>query len=405
MLAILRELVTERTRVWLTVFANAWGTTSISAMLAIGEGLRQAFGNNVKGIGEDLLILWPGESIKPYRGQLPQRINFNLQDLNHLKALPGIKAITPEYDMPGTGSLRYHNREYQGPVVGVEPIYGRLRNIRPVIGRFIDPLDAKHQQLVMVLGHEVAKRLAVPIQQTVILNQLPFTVIGVAIHKRQAINYQQSDNNLMWIPAASLRALWGDDITNFIVKIAPDVNPIELKAQIIQTIALPRGLSPSERSLVHLLDTAEFQHKTDQFLLGMEIFLGLAGLLTLIVAGVGIANVMFASISSATREIGIRKALGAQKYQILGYYIYQALVITAVGGLIGVVVSYALASFINQLSVQSPFFAGIGKPQLILSPAILAIIVSILGAIGLIAGLFPARRAARVDPVVALRSV
>ncbi len=404
---MLRDLFAERTRVWLTIFAIAWGTLSISVMLGIGEGLRQTFGKNMHGIGEDLLILSPGMSTKPYRGQAQQPIQFNLQDVPRLKSLPDIITVTPEYHLTQAITLVVGNRAYYTPPSGVEPDYGMLRKIQPRMGgRFINSLDNQRQSLVIILGAKVAQRLAIVENQTITLNGLPFTVIGILAPKPSLLNYQRPDDYMAWIPAGTARALYGSHIANLILKLAPHVDHKMLKAQITQTIALARGLAPNEQNIIQMMDAEAIQQKTDQFLLGMQVFLGIAGALTLIVAGTGIANVMFASVSSATREIGVRKALGAQNQQILSYYLYQSLLITAMGGAIGILLSIAITALLNHLPLISAALASsIGKFQVLLSKSVLAIIISILGIIGLLAGLFPARRAARVDPVVALRNI
>jgi putative ABC transport system permease protein len=402
---MLRDLFTERTRVWLTIFAIAWGTISIGLMLGVGEGLRQTFSKNMSETGESLMIISAGASNKPYRGQVQQVIQFNQQDLQHLKALPDVMAITPEYVAKEEVTLKYNQQEYHMAPTGVEPEYSMLRNLKPKAdGRFIDSIDDKQRGLVIVLGSELAQQLRVKENKIILLNELPFTVIGILAHKQQMFVYFRPDDYMAWIPTHTARAMWGDNIDKFVVKVAPQSDHAQLQAQIIQAIAFPRGLPPDEENLIHIIDMGESQKKINQFLLGMEVFLGVAGALTIIVAGAGIANVMFASVSSATPEIGVRKALGAQNYQILIYYIYQSLLITAIGGVMGILLTQAIASLINHLPLSGPIINELGKPQVILSSSILVTIITILGIIGLMAGLFPARRAAMVDPVVALRS-
>lgn len=328
-------------------------------------------------------------------------------DVPRLKSLPDVITVTPEYSLSQEIILEVGNRAYHTPPSGVEPDYGMLRKIQPRMGgRFINSLDNQRQSLVIILGSEVAQRLAIAENQTITLNGLPFTVIGILAPKPSLLNYQRPDDYMAWIPAGTARALYGSHIANLILKLAPHVDHEILKKQITQTIALARGLSPNEQNIIQMMDAEEIQKKTDQFLLGMQVFLGIAGALTLIVAGTGIANVMFASVSSATWEIGVRKALGAQNQQILSYYLYQSLLITAMGGAIDILLSIAITALLNHLPLISAALASsIGKFQVLLSKSVLAIIISILGIIGLLAGLFPARRAARVDPVVALRSI
>jgi len=402
---MLKAVFAERTRIWLTILAIAWGTVSISIMLAIGEGLRQAFGDKFKEVGNGIVVLKPGMSIHPHRGQPPQILQFNLQDITKLGQIPGILQITPEYAAPSNLRLENGEQKYPAPILGVKTGYAKLRNIKPrPPGRFIDPIDEHQHHLVMVLGADVAKQLKVREQQTVRVNGLPFTIIGILDSKVQPFFYLLPDNNLVWVPAATARVLWGEDLASLILKTETQIDRRLLKAQIRQTLALPRGLDAAEENILHIVDAYEIQQKVDKFLFGMEIFLGLAGALTLVVAGVGIANVMFASVTTMTREIGIRKALGAQKGQILRYYVYQAILITALGGTIGLVVTSGLTWVLNQLLLNGSLVADVGRLHLALSSTVIVVIVSVLGLVGLIAGIFPARRAASVDPVVALRS-
>lgn len=404
MLTTLSALFAERTRVWLTIVAIAWGTVSISLMLGIGEGLRQIFGKNMKEIGEGIMIVKPGMSNKSYRGQPQQRINFTIQDIQHLKALPDITTITPEYETDSTLTLRHGKQEYSTALIGVNPEYSNLRNIIPrEPGRFINPLDEKQRSLVTVLGSDVATQLRVAENQVVTVNELPFKVIGITNHKRQMFAYMRPDDYLAWVPANTARAIWGDKLNTLVLKLNPQVNHEQVKSQITKIVALARGLSPNDDTIVHILDTKEMQGKVNQFWIGMEIFLGLAGALTLVVAGAGVANIMFASVSGAAQEIGIRKALGAQNYQILLHYIYQALLVTAMGGAIGIVVTFTMAGLINHLPLSGKLIENLGKPQLVLSTPLLAVIIATLGLIGLAAGFFPARRAANLAPVAALR--
>lgn len=402
----MRDLLAERTRVLLTIFAIAWGTLSISVMLAFGEGLRQSLTHNVKEIGQNLLILRPGMSTHVYRGQLQQPLNLLPQDLTHIASLPGIEAVTPEYRQFDI-ELSYKNNIYYGAVIGAQPDYGKLRNIQPIAkGHFINELDQQQRHWVVVLGAQVAKKLTLTnheLGKIIYVNRLPFTLIGILPPKKQMTGYQPPDDSLVWIPASTYQLIWGEEIVHLIIQIAANVNHKHLINQIIQTLAVARGLAPDDKGLVNVLDIAESQQKITQFLLGLEIFLGLAGLLTLIAAGVGIANVMFISVSNTTREIGIRKAVGAQNKQIMRYYIGQALAITSMGGVIGIGGSYVIVFVLNNMPLATMLFRYMERPQLSLSLRILIGIVVILGGVGLLAGLFPARRAARVDPVVALQ--
>lgn len=406
---VVRELLAERTRVLLTIMAIAWGTASITIMLALGEGLRITFGTANRGIGEGILIVWPGQTSTPFGG-LPegQPVPLRPEDLEAARAaIPELAAVSGEHQTWRT--QRVGDKLRTGIIRGVWPDYGPMRNVIPQRGgRFINHLDMQHRRRVCVLGPQVVEELfgegVDPIGQSMDIEGRPFLVVGVMRDKFQTSSYGTIDRNSLWIPATTFETMF--DRHQFNVAVLKPRHPGEmerLKVRFRQVLASRHGCDPEDEEIANFWDTLEMQQVSGNVMVGLQVVMGIIGGLTLIVAGVGIANVMYVSVTNATRDIGIRMAVGARGYQVLGQYILEALLATSVGGALGVGASQLLVWGVGQIPMEAEFFQYTGKPVPILSLNVAAIVVVVLGTIGLVAGYFPARRGARVDPAEALR--
>jgi len=296
-----------------------------------------------------------------------------------------------------------------GRVGGVDPDFGEMRNIIPATGgRFINPTDITLRRRVIVIGPQVAKELfgedVDPVGQYMDLDGRPFLVIAVMNKKFQTSSYGVPDRDGTWIPSSTFGTMYNrSNYSNWILKPHRPEQMEAMKNRIQEIVAQNHGADPEDDEILHLWDTKEMQETSGNVFFGLQTLLGIIGGLTLIVAGVGIANVMYVSVSNATRDIGIRMAVGARDYQILTQYILEGLFATAIGGALGLLISQGVVSLVGQIPMNGEFFEYVGKPVPVLSPGVALIVVSVLGAIGFLAGLFPARRAARVEPAEALR--
>ena len=402
-----KELFREKTRIILTILAIAWGTFTIAMMLAIGTGLRVTFMKTFTSAGHNYLSVRGGRTTLLYQGISPGvKVNLSRDDLNAIAKLPNIKAISPQYIV--TAGLRYKTKVVGQNVLAVTPNYAKIRDISILPGgRFITSLDMDHSSPVIVLGEQSAKELFPqdpnPIGKIVKVKNMPFMVVGVMQHKPRIVARRTADAFNNWMPVTTARLLIS---LNTIDELAityknHDLLP-QLEQHIQQAVALNHGADPNDSNVVHFSEFAKRQQKVDAFLLGLQIFLGIVGSLTLLVAGVGIANVMYASVNRSIHEIGIRMALGAKTYHILWHYIAEALLATFIGGFVGLSVAAALVHVLQHIPYPAKMIAAIGNPRPVLSVAILFLIVAVLGVIGFLAALFPALKATKVDPTEAL---
>ena len=406
---VFKELFAERTRILLTILAISWGTASITIMLSIGEGLRLTFGRSMKGMGEGILIVWPGQTSRAYAG-MPEgrRIPLSEEEFRLAKAsIPEIGMISGEYQR--WPQMRNGAKWRSGRLMGVDPDYGPMRNIIPLPGgRFIDPMDVRLRRRVAVIGLQVVEELygegADPVGGYMEIDGRPFLIIGLMKKKFQTSSYGGPDWDGTWIPSTTFRTMYGNrHYGNMVIKPRRPEEMETVKRHLREIIAQNHGCDPTDEEIVRYWDTLDMQKTSGNVFYGFQTLLGIIGGLTLIVAGVGVANVMYVSVSNATRDVGIRMAVGARGYQVLAQYVLEALSATAIGGGLGLVASQAVISLVRQIPMEAEFFEFVGKPVPVLSTTVAGVVIGVLGLIGFMAGIFPARRAAQVDPAEALR--
>jgi len=396
----------NRKRIGLTVMAIAWGTLSIVLLLSFGEGMKRSFHRTSRGMGEGIGVLWPGATTRAYAG-LPsgRSIAFTDEDAELLGArIPEITAISREYSkrVPVARGTKTVNAR----VRGVDPSFGQMRNIIPAAGgRFLDDLDSALKRRVVVLGDELATDLFAkddPVGKTVTINQSTFLVVGVMQPKVMMGMYSGPDKGQASIPAPTFKAMFTDaKLGNMVYKPASEQLADQAKAQIYRVLARKYRFDPDDTRALGIWDTRENQRITGNIALGIQMFLGIIGGLTLFVGGMGVANIMYAVVKERTREIGVKMALGAKVRQVMSPFVLEALTMTILGGTLGTVVGVVLMQIIAVLPLKGDAFEFLGRPTF--SPAIAAATSLILGTVGMLAGYFPARRAASVNPAESLR--
>jgi len=400
------DLGHQTKRIVLTVLAIAWGTLSIVLLLSFGEGLKRSLAKGSRGLGEGIAVVWPGATTKPFMG-LPsgRSIPIKDEDPELIRArVPEIEMLSVEYArfVPITVGTKSVNARLRG----VEPEFGELRNIHPQAGgRFIDALDVAEKRRVVFLGEELARDLFGTedvVGRTVQINQSTFLVVGVAQKKLQMGMYNGPDRNQPSIAATTFRSMYTDArIDNLVYRPVSPALGDTAKAQLYRVMGAKHHFDPEDTRSLGIWDTREMQRINDNVALGIQIFLGIIGALTLFVGGMGVANIMYAVVKERTREIGVKMALGAKERQVMLPFMLEALLMTVLGGILGTVVSLGLIGIIGVLPLKGEAFDFLGRPTF--SPAIAAATAAVLGTIGSLSGLFPAKRASSVNPAVSLR--
>ena len=399
----------QKKRAFLTIAAIAWGTVAILLLLAFGEGLKRQLDKNRRAMGENIAVLWPGETVKPWKGLPPGRpIRPRADDLEYIRGrMPELKSVIGELVSWRT-AITYERKTINGRVNGVSYEYGEARKHYPRPGgRWLTPADDAQRRRVAFLGDEMADDLfgkgVDGVGKTILINNAPYIVIGIMQHKTQMGTYQGPDANHACIPISTWRAQFGRDrLNNILIEVWKGEEMVpELKK--FNDIMGPKfGYDPTDDRAFGTWDTVKTSKVTGMIAIGIQMFLGIVGALTLLIGGVGVANIMFAVIKERTREIGVKMALGAKARWIIWPFVIEALVYTFIGGAIGITIATLITAAATFLPVESnEVMSFLGRPTL--SPQIGVATSAILGLIGLLAGYFPARRAARIDPASTLR--
>jgi putative ABC transport system permease protein len=402
-----RELSRQRKRIRLTIFALAWGTFSIVILLAFGEGLNRQMRIANKGLGTGIVIVSGGQTSIPYRGLgKGRRILLREEDVELLKnKVPGIKFISPECDRYAN-TLTFGRRSFTERVIGVYPSFEEMRTYYPQKGsRFINSVDLRNKRRVVFLGTEIAKRLfedAEPVGKTIMINSIPFLVIGVMQDKIQNSMYNGPDVDKAAIPYSTYQAIYGDDYISRFIYMPEDITQAAaVKSDVYMTLAVKHSFDPEDTQALNTWDTIEDEEIFGKIFLGIQIFMGIIGALTLIVAGVGVTNIMYVSAKKRTKEIGIKMALGAKRRNVLLQFVSEALMIAFFGGALGILLSFLTVGLFKALPLEGDVADLMAHP--VISADIMFLTAVILGFIGFLAGVFPARKAASQRPVEALR--
>ncbi|HCE2451144.1 TPA: ABC transporter permease [Vibrio parahaemolyticus] len=419
---IFQEMAAEKLRLGLTILAVAWATLCIAAMLAVGEGIRQGVLKTAQNGNGNLIYLTGGMATVDH-GAFHQGkfLTLKMDDSEVVRALPDVKSVAPTAKWKERITVGDRS-SWQEPLA-VTSEFQSMTNLVPMAGgRWLNPLDQKETRKVVVLGYELAADLFNPNEDfswfaTVTLQLNPvgkkvkigneeFAVVGVLEKNSAQIELGDLINYSSFVPLATWKRFHvNGEIGGINVQPQADVDREALAKTIRQVIARKHGASVSDEQVVQVDDMFLKQKSMQQFLIGLQSFLGIIGFVTLAVAGVGIANVMYATVKRSTRDIGVRMAVGATPTAIRMHYLVQSLLTMMMGGALGLAVTYALVSAISSIPLEgNAFYEQLGKPVPELSWVVVAIVILTLVIIGVASAWLPANRAAKVSPLEALQS-
>jgi len=340
---ILSEMWQRKLRSALALFGIIWGTLTVVLLLAIGHGFTQASQKNIMQIADGVFFAFPAKTTLSYRGYpAGQKINLKAKTVMQLKkAIPDIQAVSPM--LSTSVNLSFKGKKVNKNIHGVAPSFGYLRKINLTKqSRFLNIIDMQKKNRVVVLGDKLKTRLMGDIPslgKRIFIKNIAFTIIGVTQESKKNV-YNWYENKAL-IPYTTYITLFGNkNVHRFIVLPNPDANPQQIAQSMRHYIAWKQHFNPDDESALHVFDTTKIFQFFKWFFVGIQLFLGACGALTLAVGSLGVTNIMFLIVRERTREIGLRMAVGARNWHILLQILFEALVIVALGGFIGFMIAF-----------------------------------------------------------------
>jgi putative ABC transport system permease protein len=399
----LHDLRAQKLRTFLTLVGLSWGTVTVICLLAFGYGLQNNQQEQMKGLGDNIVIMWASNTSKPYAGYPKGRwFGFVPDDIKMMrKNIKELESVSGEFQRYNA-QIRNGRKSKLIQISGIEPEFAGMRTIVPEPGgRFVNDIDINEKRRVAFIGNDLRDEMfgenVDPVGKPILLDNVPYTVIGVMVKKKQDSSYSGRDKDKAFIPSTTFQTTYGDRYLDNIVFRASSLEVHKRAVErTYEVFAKKYKFDPADKEALSMWDTVEGNDFLI-FFVAMRLFVGFVGFMTLMVGGIGLANIMYVVVEERTKEIGIKMALGAKKGFVLFGFIFETFILTTIGGGIG----YAVAQLIISLAPMMDIKDYVGTPTLSLQDKLA--VVAILGFIGLLASFFPARRAANMNPVQALK--
>jgi putative ABC transport system permease protein len=400
------DIKSQKTRAFLTMIAISWGVLAVTLLMAFGEGLSFRMREGLLNAGDRIIRVYGGQTTKKWEG-LPvgRRIWLRTEDCEIIRKNISQVAFAVPGLMRGV-RLKVGDKISSTHMEGVYPEFEFLRRtFHGAGGRFLNGKDLKERKRVVFLGGVIAEELfgrSDPYGETVEIDGIPFTIVGSMPKKLQTSMNNGPDDRRAIIPFTTFESIYGDPyLDELIVKPTRVEYGMYVEQEIRRVLAKKYNFDPTDERAVPMWNFIENEKQGGKVFRGLNIFLAVIGSMSLIIAGVGVANIMFVVAKERTREIGIKRAVGAKRSYIIFQFIFESLLIAFIGGFFGLLASIGLIKIVWMIPAEGGAMTFLGRP--LLSTTVLAVSIILLSAIGLIAGLFPARKAASIEPVDALR--
>lgn len=389
------SLIANKMRSILTMLGIIIGVAAVIALVSIGNGVKQDIQNSISSIGSNLLMVMPGAprtpGVRPSQGSMK---SLKVSDYQAISKLDGVKAASP-YTANSYVSI-YQSKNWTTTVSGVSSNFQDVNNWTMAEGRFISSKNVENRERVAVVGQTVVKNLFAgedPVGKEIRVKNIPFRVIGVLNSKGNGTMGNDQDDAIFIPYTTAMERVEGVDYLRMVYVVANDDNGIDrLQSDIENLLRVRHSIKDTNLDDFNIQNMKSIMETMEQTTGTLTLFLGAVAAISLVVGGIGIMNIMLVSVTERTREIGIRKALGATYFVIVTQFLIEAVVISLMGGLIGIALGIGASKLIGLASGMSTV---ISVPTIVLSFAFSM-------AIGLVFGIYPARKAAKLNPIDAL---